>query len=69
MGRCSLSHRQCLDLVGLRQLAAMEEHALGTTMTSMGAIMMLTDMDLEAVVEAVGGSRCTQAVNCQARSH
>ena len=67
MGRCSLSHRRCLDLVGLRRLAAMEEHAHDTTI-SVIVVQMSTDMDLEAGVEEAGGLRCMQAANCQARS-
>ena len=64
-----MSHRRCLDLVGLRRLAAMEEHALGTTMLTVTIrIIMSTDMDLEAGVEEAGGLRCMQAANCQARS-
>ena len=69
MGRCSLSHRRCLDLVGLRRLVAMEEHAHVTTITIIMINMMSADMDLEAGVEEAGGSPCTQAANCQARSH
>ena len=57
-----MSQRPCPDLVGLRRLAAMEEHALGTTMLTVTIrIIMSTDMDLEAGVEAAGASPCTQA--------
>ena len=70
MGRCSLSQRPCPDLVGLRRLAAMEEHVQTTTTTTTMVILGIsTDGDLEAGVEVVGGSRCTQAASCQARSH